>query len=578
MTMCAIVCALVFGGLSTAASADPVWTTPVAVSTQGYAINENAIASSSDGLSATAVWSTVVPGNSSSGITWASTTRDGGATWSARKFLNILPSQSQVFVSTDGQRIVVMMAVANGRVYAQRSTDGGTTWLPLASMPVVTTENYNNVDVDSSADCMTLVATWRSKPVNNVTTISMSRSTDGGATWSAPRVLSQVAKVATASDVDVSADGQHVVVAYRQMNDANMYVVYTRHSVDGGITWGIAHAVSAAGVRIGSFSVAIADRGGAGWLMWQDTGELNAAVSTDSGASWRNVGRVSTAGVESGYPKVLLAADGTSGIAVWLQLSANNYLPSASRLDASTSTWSAAVDISGGSGIGAVLDSPFHVGTSASTLVTDVTWMSSEHDNPTMRVATTSNGGTSWSPLTTPLASSKYTLVPNVTLSSDGTRSAFIAVATESSNAADMPLFAMGMSDSGRVDPAGGAGSGASGQAAVPLLSQVPTPSISLPATLKKHGWSRVLRVPIPTNAGQYATVTATAVVTKTGAIPSRRDFRTKTKVNGTAKVFKVRLSGRKKLTVNIAVTAPETATYDDFAMTKSYTMRKSKR
>ena len=575
--------AVAFGGVATPASATPVWSAPVAISSLGAAETYRATETVPDGHAATTVWS-IVSGNNA-GITFASTSNDSGATWSARKILYLTPSVPAVAISTTGERIVAVLQVA-GRIVVQRSTDSGRTWLSLNRLIPITNDlavgNATAFSLDASPDAMTLMVSWLGKGANGVQLVYSSRSTDGGATWSAATAISSARAIAKAPVMDMSADGTRAVIAYLQHPIGGTEALYSRSTSDGGQTWSVERKVSLIGHTASHPTVALADTTDSAWLMWADRTNASPTIfgvhSDTSGRTWSGARTISANGSIALFPEVQLVPDGSRGIAIWLQDVQGSPEMYATTLNGDTMQWSAAIAIGPGivatGGEGVMPD----LSMSSSARIAAVAWTSMFNDSTSVAISTTLDGGSTWASTRSPAPALNLQAAPQIAMSGDGALTFLSELAAVNTESVDIPLYMSVMTQSGDVDPNGGAGGGGAngGQAAAVLIPQ--TATVTFPARLKRHGWSRVLKLPITTNAGQAVTVTAAAVIKKTHATASRRDFRTKIKHNGTANVFKIRLSGRKALNVSVVVTAPETAVYDDFAVAKGYDMKKSRR
>lgn len=287
---------------------------------------------------------------------------DGGATWTAPAPLNTDASSDQgddgaPQLATDD--LGTWLAVWDSSAFADpfrtdfdilvaRSTNGGATWAGHAEL-------NTNADNDAGQDAWphlttdgkgTWVAVWESldslgDTIGEDADILMARSTNGGATWTAPAALNSSA----ASDVgddrrpQVETDGQGTWIATWHSRDSlddtigEDWDVLVARSTDDGATWAAPAPLNTNGASdLGSdaYPQVVADRRGNWIATWHSTDSLGSTIggdwdilmarSTDAGITWTapaalNANAVGDAGQDS-LPRV--ATDGKGAwIAVW---------------------------------------------------------------------------------------------------------------------------------------------------------------------------------------------------------------------------------------------------------------------
>jgi cysteine-rich repeat protein len=254
---------------------------------------------------------------------------DGGATWSAPAPLDPLAASDiaadgEAVVATDGQGTWVVAWRSNrlsgGRigdvdVLFARSLDDGLTWSPAELVHAQLASDGRTDDQPALATDGqgTWVVAWRS--VQGESDLLFARSSDGGATWSAPAPLNQNAASDGGNDQRpaLASDGQGTWLAAWSSTETlggtlgiDEDVLLARSS-DGGLTWSAPQPLNAnAASDSGHDSLpALAADGAGGWLaVWQSGDSLGgtlgndldvlAARSSDAGQSWSAPAPVST--------------------------------------------------------------------------------------------------------------------------------------------------------------------------------------------------------------------------------------------------------------------------------------------
>jgi len=254
----------------------------------------------------------IAPGGATD-IGWATST-DGGSTWTHGFLPGLTKGEgtgpydaaSDPAVAFDAKHNVWMIAslpISNTRqtpaVVVSRSTDGGFTWEnPVSVDPTSVSSDKNWIVCDSSASSPHFGNCYMEWDDPSSGLILMSRSTDGGQTWSAA-----VGTAGGGSGIGgqplVKPNGK-VVVPIVTSNMA-AYV-----STDGGLSWtmpvqfaAIQSHTDAGGIRSGPLPSAAVDGAGKVWVVWEDcrfrvrctTNDLVYSTSTD-GVHWSAVKRI----------------------------------------------------------------------------------------------------------------------------------------------------------------------------------------------------------------------------------------------------------------------------------------------
>jgi hypothetical protein len=218
---------------------------------------------------------------------------NGGQSWSAPAPVNTdaaVDARFDIFptLATDGagtwvatwqSRAHLLFAPGEdlGDVWAARSTDNGATWTapaPISTSP--TQHDWNPVVVAASPG--TFVIAWGAYQVDPATDqeIYFTRSTDGGLTWSAQAVLNSDA----ATDLgqfgyqgndtypSLASDGAGTVVATWNRDGSIPWQIFVARSTDGGTTWSDPLEIQSSEPRGNDFPEIAYDGAGTWMIAW----------------------------------------------------------------------------------------------------------------------------------------------------------------------------------------------------------------------------------------------------------------------------------------------------------------------
>ncbi|HSN21519.1 MAG TPA: sialidase family protein [Usitatibacter sp.] len=292
---------------------------------------------------------------------------DGGASWTARPLaFSVCGGGTREQGSDYGRATDPWVAFgADGTVYAiglstsgtsfqpgsasavlvSRSSDGGRTWSAAATLARDTDALFDDKETLTAdpADARLVYATWDRVDAHAAGTSVFARSVDGGATWGPARVIHDPGPGAQTIGnlIRVLPDGTLVDLYVRLTGDEHRVTdsaVEAIRSTDRGATWsapvrisayralGAADPASGRGIRDGSVlaQMAVAPDGSLD-VVWQDarfTGLRDAIAlsrSVDGGLTWSAPVRVNADPAIAAFtPQVHVRADGTIGVSYFV--------------------------------------------------------------------------------------------------------------------------------------------------------------------------------------------------------------------------------------------------------------------
>ena len=284
-------------------------------------------------------------------------------------------------------------------------------------------EYADGSQIASSADGTKLAATWR-RYDSGIFIVQAATSTDSGATWNTPILLSAIGGTASSSQIASSADGTKLTATWYRY-DGSTYIVQAATSTDSGATWNTAIDLSLAGQHAFDPQIASSADGTKLTATWSrydgSTYIVQAATSTDSGATWplpANVVNLSAIGGSAHYPRIASSADGTKLTATWMWDNGFRWIVQAATSTDSGATWNRAIDLS-------LADHHAvypQIASSADGTKLTATWYRSDGSNWIVQAASSTNSGATWNTVIDLSAAGSDASFPQIVSSADGTK------------------------------------------------------------------------------------------------------------------------------------------------------------
>ena len=277
------------------------WTLPEALSDSGQNAYEPQVTTS--GGIITAVW---YRSDGTYDRAQASSSSDGGVTWTSPANLSDTGAGAAgVQVVSTGTAIVATWSRYDGsysRIQSAQSTDAGATWSSAIDVSLTGGDAYEPQLV---TDGSLVTATWyRFDGAND--RIQVATSADGGASWTTPLTLSAAGQSA-GGPPELATDGSTITAAWYR-SDGARYRVEVSSSTDGGATWTTPQILSAAGENAsGPQVVTDGNTITATWYRSDgSTRRVQASSSTDGGTTWSSPVNISTLGQEAFTPQIVV--------------------------------------------------------------------------------------------------------------------------------------------------------------------------------------------------------------------------------------------------------------------------------
>lgn len=571
-----IIAALILGSLAPAIAAAN-WTTVSAMSSVTPSdSNAFSFAISKNGLIVSQTWV-------DDGTPKLRVSQDGGTTWGATTSFGAGPiGLVQVHMSENGATQYLMWSKRVGltsTLYTLTSTDYGATWPSVLAATQLGTNiaSPHGLQVSVSADGARAIAIWHAKALGDLDTSVITRSTaNSGARWSAAVVHQPGGYTTSDAQVSMSSDGNRAVIAYKRSPLSGSSSAVTHITSDGGATWAAAVKISTLLGNAQRPRIAMSADGVRVHAIWTEsysngTGQVYHKISNDSGARWSATTRMNDAS-RMPYPEAIVtSSDGSRTTAVWSENAGDafrTYVKSSADAGASFgSMFRLRADLTKG-GI-------TKVRSSSDGLIVGVLTAAILPSTGPVQLMLSTNGGASWAGPTDLSSSSYYVTAASLAFSADGlTQMAQWAAFPVDESHASVALLRS--TDAVQDAEANGGGDSAGGGGAVAEADKAEQTTLSpltVADSIRRKGKTRVISVPIPTNAGQNASVSLAAVVKSTGKVAKKRDF----KVVAKKKFYRVITKGRKTLIVTLQVNAPATDAYRAYVFTKTYTVKKKR-
>ncbi len=344
--------------------------------------------------------------NGTNTLVQAARTTDKGVSWSTPIFVSLLGenvSKVTVKCGTNGNAICAWQAGnSTYSIKVSKTNDGGLTW----STPISFSTNgvWPEIGFDSRNDMFCVI--WGGYYIGSYY-VYASRTSDNGASWSAPATIGS----AYAGKIDFDNSGNGICAAVDTLNN-----IKTSTTTNGGLNWTSFVTVSSGGYTSYTNNPIQLDFGGTkqAVLVWPKQVVLvytkQACSTTDGGVSWSTPVIISNAAANA--DQTGLAFENGIAIAMWKCGigDANDYIAATRSIDGGIN-WSTPYNISS---LGADLPQVDMIGNSAVAI-----WLKTDGLNNLVQATFSSNSGASWSTPVNISAPAQDALVPQLAMYSN---------------------------------------------------------------------------------------------------------------------------------------------------------------
>lgn len=437
-----------------AATAATTWQPAQNLSEQSYLMMSNRLAVSEDGATITTAWAQNSTYSLEGATLISRTSHDGGKSWDAQVPVTSLTRgivQHEIAASSDGKHVVLVWAefMERAGTGAPRdpvpdalvartafSHDAGATWSAPQSLTSTDIDAYD-VHLTASADGRTVTAGW-TENIDQASILQARTSFDAGATWEQARRVSGDEAYVANPRIASSSDGQRVTATWSGFFEGDAAeAVRVSSSFDAGLTWTPVVSLSAADMEAGLPVVASSGDGRGLLLAWvaghradKAYTQLQIATSTDGGGSWTPA-RTIAEGEYIVWPDAVASASGSKLTLAWNVLKDNKWWIALSSSADGGQTWSTPTTLADPQLSSVQPD----LASSGDGQRVTATWFSYERTplaplkiqsraaRTPGRVQSTSttDGGSTWEPISTLSNPAEYAVPAQVQTSRDGT-------------------------------------------------------------------------------------------------------------------------------------------------------------
>lgn len=253
--------------------------------------------------------------------------------------------QPQVTSNANGDTVAIWIRPTAGDFYVQSTTRaaGSNTWTP----PVNVSTSGGNADYPEiiSAPNGDFIAAWTySDGTNNL--IQLSTSSDAGATWSTPTVISSLNQ--NSDKVQLTSSPNGTLTAVYVLDNGGAPVIQTTRSTDGGVIWSTPDTISAINSQDADVTSDAFNNVTATWTRHDSANTTNIIETTTllNGSNvWSADARLSSLADDSEAATVVSSPNGNLTVLWEANIASVVYVQASSSTDHGA-TWSAAVTIS----------------------------------------------------------------------------------------------------------------------------------------------------------------------------------------------------------------------------------------
>jgi hypothetical protein len=282
--------------------------------------------------------------------------------------------------------------------------NAATTWGPAQTLSAGASTTATDPRLLVSADGQKMLSIWVRRTSTTTGVVLGARSTDAGATWTPTASITPSDQDIYRAEVVGNKDLSKVTVAWGTQTSATSATLSTRISTTLGDAWTSVGTVTTT-MKPFDFDLAASSNGTIVHAAWvaaipppapSNTQAIQTSVSSNAGGNWAGAKTLSSTSGSASSPRLTTSTDGSRATAVWANGTTVPQRIDGSYTSNSGQNWASAQTINTPNSAAF----PAELASSANGIDVAATWEQWDANTKRIiRVATSTNGGATWSPI-----------------------------------------------------------------------------------------------------------------------------------------------------------------------------------